>query len=84
MSGRAVDGECLAVALVVVSLDQREFDLRIVELFDVVATRLGSNDLLDFDDLRKEAGQRCSTDGTKIFLTWIEWARARWREAMSL
>lgn len=56
MGGRAIDGECLAVALVVVSLDQRELDLRIVELFDVVATRLGSNDLLDFDDLREGSG----------------------------
>lgn len=51
MGSWTIDGECLSVALVVVSLHQRELDLRIVELFDVITTRLDSSDLLDSDDL---------------------------------
>lgn len=46
-----IDGERLAIALVVVSLDQWELDLRVVELFDVVTTGLGGDDLLNLDDL---------------------------------
>ena len=48
----AVDGECLTITLVMVSLYQWELDLRVVELFDVVTTGLGGDNLLDFDDLK--------------------------------
>lgn len=48
----AVDGECLAVALVVISLHQWELNLRIVELLDVVTTSLGGGDLFDSDNLK--------------------------------
>jgi hypothetical protein len=72
---------------VVVTLDKWELDLRIVELFDVVTTSLGSDDLLDLDDLMEGNGKTCKHRQWSValwFLTWIEWARARWREAMSL
>lgn len=54
MGSWTIDGECLSVALVVISLHQRELDLRIVELFDVVTTRLDCGDLLDSNDLYSE------------------------------
>lgn len=50
----SIDGEELQVALLLVSLHQREFDRRIVELLDVVTACLGSDDLLDFNDLKTE------------------------------
>lgn len=50
----SIDGEELQVALLLVSLHQREFDRRIVELLDVVSACLGSDDLFDFDDLKTD------------------------------
>lgn len=54
MCGWAVHGECLAIALMMVSLDQRELNLRVVELFDVITTSLDGGHLLDLDDLLRE------------------------------
>jgi hypothetical protein len=50
----AVDGEGLAIALVVVSLDQWELDFGIVELLDLVASSFDGSDLFNFDDLREK------------------------------
>lgn len=74
-----VDGEGLAIALVVVSLDQWELDFGIVELLDLVTSGLDSGDLFDFDDLRRENVELAmiTCRFTVAAFTWIEWARAR-------
>jgi hypothetical protein len=59
VGGWAVKREHLAIALVVVSLHQRESDLRIVELLNVGSAGLAGNDLLDFDDLRSNKEVVC-------------------------
>jgi hypothetical protein len=55
----AVHGECLAITLVVVTLDKWELDLRIMELLDVVTACLGSDDLFDLDDLFRARRGNC-------------------------
>lgn len=50
----AINREQLQVAFLLVSLHQREFDRRIVELLDVITTSLGCDDLLNLDDLEEE------------------------------
>lgn len=44
--------EQLQVALLLISLDQRELDRRIMELLDVVTTSLDCSDFLNFNDLK--------------------------------
>lgn len=55
---RAAVREQLPVALVVVSLHQRESDLRVVELLDVRTARLGRGDRFHLDDLQNDEGER--------------------------
>lgn len=71
MCGWAIHWESLQVSLLGVSLNQRELDLRIVELLDVVTTRLGGDDLLNLDDLKLKGKKQINTwwcYQNKIFL----------------
>lgn len=46
--------EHLAITFVVISLNQWELDLRVVELLNVTSACLARNDFLDLDDLNNQ------------------------------
>lgn len=71
----AVNGEHLAETLVVIALHQRELNRRVVELFDVVTTGLGGDDLLNLDDLQGKNWKSKKSAKLRVKLrnfTWIE------------
>lgn len=77
MCSWTIDWEHLSVSLVVISLHQWELDRRIVELFDVVTTSLGGDDLFNLDDLKPRNENKSITEVQK------QWAGDRYLNWMS-